>query len=124
MVCAAALTSDHQAVSHNWTEGVSVSVTASSSGGGWVAVERASEPSGAGGAARLAVALSGGRMVRVAVRVRGVPTGPVQGAAAAAGRAAGPTLVPDVVVTVWVAALARLAMYGGGLRTSAPPGFW
>ena len=37
---------------------------------------------------------------------------------------AGPTIVHDVVVTGSVSDLARLAMYAGGLRTSAPPGFW
>ena len=53
-----------------------------------------------------------------------VTTRPVHAEAAAAVRAAGPTIVHDVVVTGSVADLARLAMYAGGLRTSAPPGFW
>ena len=52
-----------------------------------------------------------------------VTTRPVHAEAAAAVRAAGPTIVHDVVVTGSVADLARLAMYAGGLRTSAPPGF-
>ena len=53
-----------------------------------------------------------------------VTTRSVHAEAAAAVRAAGPTIVHDVVVTGSVADLARLAMYAGGLRTSAPPGFW
>ena len=54
-----------------------------------------------------------------------VTTRAPHGEASTALRAAGPSIVHDVVVTGVAADLARLAMYAGGLRERpAQPGFW